>query len=264
MQRVSDRWSQFWPQGGGSFATSARLPASLGHSPFFSLHPPHLFAPTPRLSVRVGLSGLSPAQEASLRPGVPDPGSGTGRPEREESGGTLQSAAEPRGQACMGTVCARRQLHRPGSQFRRGIGHAGASSAAAAGGTVGWGFVGAAQRPAPGWGLGVHWEPGEDGRRARGWVGMDNQHLGRNSSSWFPPSVSEGYSRVPVNRRAGLKGRVCEGEDREAREAVLLAQDTQPRGMGSEGIIKSGKRGWELRGGAWRGGRQDPGPITQA
>ena len=77
---------------------------------------------------------------------------------------------------------------------------------------------------------------------------MDNQHLGRNSSSWFPPSVSEGYKMGPCEQEGGSERRVCVRARTGRREAVLLAQDTQPRGNGSEGIIKSGKRGWELRG----------------
>ena len=131
--------------------------------PLFSPTPPsHLFAlSTPRLSVRVGLSGLSPAPEASLRPGVPDPGSGTGRPEREESAHPYSRPPSPRGQGVHGDRVARRQLHRPRSQFRRGIGHAGASLRSCSGGHSRGGALGCrAQRPAPGWGLGVHWEPG--------------------------------------------------------------------------------------------------------
>ena len=88
---------------------------------------------------------------------------------------------------------------------------------------------------------------------------MDNQHLGRNSSSWFPPSVSEGYKMGPCEQEGGSERRVCVKARTGRREAVPLAQDTQPRGNGSEGIIKSGKRGWELRGGAWRGGFTRPG-----
>lgn len=70
---------------------------------------------------------------------------------------------------------------------------------------------------------------------------MDNQHLGRNSSSWFPPSVSEGYKMGPCEQEGGSERRVCVRARTGRREAVLLAQDTQPRGNGSEGIIKSGK-----------------------
>lgn len=63
----------------------------------------------------------------------------------------------------------------------------------------------------------------------------------------------------PCEQEGGSERRVCVRARTGRREAVPLAQDTQPRGNGSEGIIKSGKKGWELRGGAWRGGFTRPG-----
>lgn len=50
---------------------------------------------------------------------------------------------------------------------------------------------------------------------------MDNQHLGRNSSLQFPPSVSQGSEMGPCEQEGGSERRVCmrdEGEKREARK----------------------------------------------
>lgn len=83
---------------------------------------------------------------------------------------------------------------------------------------------------------------------------MDNQHLGRNSSRRFPPSVSEG-SEVGPCEREGL----CAGGTGWRQSLFPPARETQRRGSGAERIIKAGKRGWERRGGAWGGGLTRPG-----
>lgn len=122
-------------------------------------------------------------------------------------------------------------------------------------------FGGAIPSAQPGVGGGGPREPGgEGGRRARGRVGMDNQHLGRNPSRWFPPSASEGSEIGPCELGGGSERRVCV-RARTGRRGRLFppAKETQPRGNGAERIIKAGKRRWERRGGAWGGGFTRPG-----
>lgn len=134
-------------------------------------------------------------------------------------------------------------------------------SAAAARGTAWWGCLGRRPEcPAQGGGGGSAGTGGEGGRRARGRVGMDNQHLGRNPSRWFPPSTSEGSEIGPCEPGGGSERRVCV-RARTGRRGSLFppAKETQPRGNGAESIIKAGKRRWERRGGAWGGGFTRPG-----
>lgn len=122
-------------------------------------------------------------------------------------------------------------------------------------------FGGAVPSAQPGVGGGGPREPGgEGGRRARGRVGMDNQHLGRNPSRWFPPSASEGSEIGPCELGGGSERRVCV-RARTGRRGRLFppAKEMQPRGNGAERIIKAGKRRWERRGGAWGGGFTRPG-----
>lgn len=157
MQRVKAIAGQFWPQGGRVLRHLRAATGLIPALPLFSPYPPtSLQSLHPVLSVRVGLSRLSPAQEASLRPGVPDPGSGTGRPRREESAHPCSRPPSPGGRACMGTVCGAQAAasgrepiptwHRarpaPLPQLQRGHSRSG-------------GFGCRAQRPAPGLGLGV-------------------------------------------------------------------------------------------------------------
>lgn len=106
---------------------------------------------------------------------------------------------------------------------------------------------------------------GEGGRRARGWGGMDHQHLGRNWSRWFPPSASQDSEMGPCEREGGSERRVCV-RARTGRRGRLFppAKETQPRGNGAERIIKAGKRSWERRGGAWGGGFTRPGSYYTA
>ena len=89
---------------------------------------------------------------------------------------------------------------------------------------------------------------------------MDNQHLGRNSSRWFPPCESPGAATGPCEQEGGSERRVCV-RARAGRRGRLFppAKETQPRGNGAERIIKAGERSWERRGGAWGGGFTRPG-----
>lgn len=83
-------------------------------------------------------------------------------------------------------------------------------SAAAAPGTAGWGVWGRrSESPVRGWGRGSAGARGEGGRRARGWVGWDDQHLGQNSSRWFPPSLSQDSEMGPCEAEGGSERRVC-------------------------------------------------------
>lgn len=68
----------------------------------------------------------------------------------------------------------------------------------------------------------------------------------------------------PCEPEGGSERRVCVRARTERLEAFPQAEDTQPRGSGSEGIIKAGKRGWELGGGAWGGGFSRPGSYYTA
>lgn len=153
------------PREGGSFATSARLPASLGHSPFFPLPTPpppplcNLYTP---FKCQSGSIWAQPCSGSLTTARGPRPRQWHWETRAGGERASLQSAAEPPGAGrAWGPCVARRQLHRPGSQFRRGIGHAGASLRSCSGGHSRVGALGCrAQRPAPGWGLGVHWEPG--------------------------------------------------------------------------------------------------------
>ena len=139
----------------------------------------------------------SPTQAVALG----DPGGKTAR--------IPLSAAEPPGAGrAWGPRGARRQLHRPGSQFRRGIGHADASfrSCSAGHGRVGvWGMPSPA--PSPWWGRGGHWEPGvKMGGEPEARLGWLINTLGGIRQAGSRPAWARATKWVPVNWRAGLKG----------------------------------------------------------
>lgn len=59
--------------------------------------------------------------------------------------------------------------------------------------------------PSPRAGLGGHWEPGvKMGGEPEARLGWIINTLERNSSSWFPPSVSEGYKMGPCEQEGGV------------------------------------------------------------
>lgn len=215
----------------------------------------------------VEVSGSVGPGSAGLRKPRSGPGSRT--PAGALAGASGRGARVPllaaaRGQGVRGDRAPRRgQRQRPGSQLRRGTKHAGASFRSCSAGPRGWGARGCrAQRPAGGRGGGGPRELGRSGRRARGRVGMDNQHLGRNSSRRFPPSVSEGSETGPCEPEGGSERRVCAraGRRGDSESTSPPARETQPGGgNGAERIIKAGKRGWERRGVVWGGGFTRPG-----
>lgn len=129
-------------------------------------------------------------------------------------------------------------------------------SAAAASGTAARGVWG---RPGRGWGRGSAGARRDGGRRARGWAGVDTQHLGRNSSRRFPPSSSQGPEIGPCEAEGGSERRVCVRARRADDGGFFL----RPRKR-AERIIKAGKRSWAQRGGAWGGGCTSPGSCYTA
>ena len=147
------------PREGGSFTTSVRLPASLGHSPFF----PCLTPPPPLCT----LCAPFKCQSGSI---WAQPGSGsltTARGPRPRqwhwetrAGRERASLCRPpslRGQGVLGDrVGLAGSCIVPGASSDVASGTQTPLSAAAARGTVGWGFGGCRpQRPAPGGGVGA-------------------------------------------------------------------------------------------------------------
>lgn len=171
-------------------ATPTLSPASL---PLHSLYPVKC--------VRLGLSGLSPAPEALLRPGVPDAGQATGGPQGRRARIPPLRAAQ--GRASVGTELRAGSCDVPGANSDVASSTPALLSAAAARGTAGWGFGGAVQAPGPEVGAGPRREA------TRGRVGMGSQHLGRNSSRWFPPRVSEGSEMGACEPEGGPERSVC-------------------------------------------------------
>lgn len=49
----------------------------------------------------------------------------------------------------------------------------------------------------------------EKGGEPEAGLRRDNQHLGRNSSRWFPPRVSQGLEIGPGEPEGGSERRVC-------------------------------------------------------
>ena len=191
---------------------------------------PSFAHPGPQGSVRLGLPGLSPAPEALLGPGVPDTGGGSRRPEREEGARTSarrrpgagrawgpRAAAQAAATSREPTPTWHRARWRFSSQLQRGAARVGGLGVPS---------------PAPGLGRGDGGarELGRSGRRARGRVGMDNQHLGRNWSRWFPPSVSEGSETGPRELEGGSERRVCARAGRGGERALPLRPGKRSRG----------------------------------
>lgn len=212
-----------------------------------------LVLPAHQESVSLGLSQPSPAPEALPRPGVPDP---SGRRTRIPPLGSGTAHRLPRDRARLGT--ARRSPAAAASREPIPTWHRTRCSFFAQlqpGERPAGGLGAPSPSPTPRVREGAGVSRGEGGKRARGWVGMDNQHLGRNSSRWFPPCVSQGSETGPCEQEGGSERRVCV-RARTGRPGRLFppAKEMQPRGNGAERIIKARKRSWERRGGAWGGG----------
>lgn len=123
-----------------------------------------------------------------------------------------------------------------------------ALASAAAGDTVVWGHLGdLSLDPCPGWGRGA-WGAGvELGGEPEAGLRRDNQHLGRNSSRWFPPRVSQGIEIGPREAEGGSERRVCVRVRTSRQRQLPLAQERQPRGNSSERALKAGKKGLEAK-----------------
>lgn len=262
MQRVKTIGVPSWdPKKEGTSPPPRRYRPPSATPPF--LQPSLLCTPCTPLKCQAGSVRAEPGSGSlnqARRP--PDPG-----------GRRARISSVPSGPACPGLGALGDRARRAGSCNVPGANSDVAPSSlgsffpqlqrgARPGGRLG-GAVPSAQRGGAGGGLGE--ADGEGGRRARGWVGMDNQHLGRNSSCWFPPSVSLGSEMGPCEQEGGSERRVC-ARVRMGRRGRLFppAKETQPRGNGAERIIKAGKRSWERRGGSWGGGFTRPGSYYTA
>lgn len=141
-------------------------------TPLFSPAPPPFFAlSAPPFKCQSGSLWAQPGSGSLTTARGPRPRQWHWETRAGGERASLQSAAEPPGAGrAWGPCVARRQLRRPESQFRRGIGHAGASFRSCSGGHGRVGSLGVPS-PVPSLGLG-HGGPlgagGKDGRRARG------------------------------------------------------------------------------------------------